>query len=340
MPGFWSFFTHFFPPKPTFREQDVPDLQGKVYIVTGSNTGIGKEVARLLYTKNAKVYVAARSEDKAQQAIKDIKDSTLSSKGSIVFLHLDLSDLLNVKATAEGFLSQEHRLHGLFNNAGVMVSPVEPPLKTSQGYELALGVNCVGTFLFTKLLTPTLVATSEVSLPNTVRIVWLSSYALELSGHEGIGLSTDNLDYQIPVAASERYGLSKSGVWALAVEYGRRYKEDGIISVPVNPGNIVSELTRDQGFAIKLVAKLACYPTVYGAITQLYAAYSPEVAVADFSKTWVAPFGRILPLRPDLPRATLPEAEGGTGGTAKFWEWCEDQAIFLKIQSFSTLRPR
>lgn len=55
MASFKSSLAHTFPPKPTFKELDVPDLQGKVYIVTGSNTGIGKEVARLLYSKNAKV---------------------------------------------------------------------------------------------------------------------------------------------------------------------------------------------------------------------------------------------------------------------------------------------
>jgi retinol dehydrogenase-12 len=73
MPSLSSVWTHLFPPKPTLTEQDVPDLQGKIYIVTGSSGGIGKEVTRLLYAKNAKVYMAARSQSKAQQAIKDIK---------------------------------------------------------------------------------------------------------------------------------------------------------------------------------------------------------------------------------------------------------------------------
>ena len=230
--------------------------------------------------------MAARSQTKAQQAIKDIQESTPASTGSLIFLHLDLSDLSNVKSAAESFLAQEERLHTLFNNAGVMVAPAEPPLKTVQGYELALGVNCVGTFLFTKLLTPTLSTTAKASLPNTVRIVWLSSYALELRGHAGVGLSTDNLDYHIPKAAIERYELSKSGVWALAVEYARRYKQDGIVSVPLNPGNIKSELPRDQGFMIKLIAKLVCYPVSLGAISELYAAFSLDAATADVSKTW------------------------------------------------------
>ncbi|KAI0413622.1 putative estradiol 17 beta-dehydrogenase [Xylaria grammica] len=325
MPSLANVWTNFFPPKPTFTDRDLPDLDGKTYIVTGANSGIGKEVASALYKKNAKVYVGARSEAKAQQAIKEIKELAPSSKGSLIYFHLDLGDLASVKAAAESFLAQESSLHTLFNNAGTMVAPVEPPLKTVQGYELALGTNCVGTHLFTQLLTPTLITTAKAALPHSVRIVWLSSYALELSAHPGVGLSTDNLDYHIPKDSEERYGLSKAGVWALGVEYARRYKDEGIVSVPINPGNLTTELARDQPFLIKLIAKLVCYPAINGAFSELYAAFSPEAAAADVTKTLVGPFGRILPLRQDLPKATLPESEGGTGGTSKFWEWCEEQ---------------
>ncbi|KAI1135882.1 putative estradiol 17 beta-dehydrogenase [Hypoxylon sp. FL0543] len=325
MPSFQSSLAHTFPPKPQFTERDIPDLEGKVYIVTGSNTGIGKEVSRLLYSKNAKIYIAARSETKAQQAINDIKESAPSSAGSLVFLQLDLSDLRNVKAAAEKLLAQEQRLHSLFNNAGLMGS--EPLQKTTQGYEVSLGVNCVGTFLFTKLLTPILAATAKAPLPSTVRVIWLSSFVCELHAHEGIGVSTDNLDYHTPVRAATRYSLSKAGVWALGVEYGRRHGQgkDGIVSVAINPGNLRSELQRDQGLLFKILTRLLLYPTINGAYTELYAAFSPEVVEADLSENWVGPFGRILSLRPPLPKATKPESEGGTGGTAKFWEWNEEQ---------------
>ncbi|KAK3934114.1 putative estradiol 17 beta-dehydrogenase [Diplogelasinospora grovesii] len=327
MPSFSTFWTHFFPPKPKFTDRDVPDLQGKVYIVTGANTGIGKEVARLLYAKNAKVYVAARSEEKARKAVEEIQKATPGSMGSLVLLHLDLSDLPKVKAAAESFLAQEQKLHVLFNNAGVLVSPVEPPLKSVQGYELSLGVNCVGTFLFTQLLTPALVATAKSEPPNTVRVVWLSSFGLELFAEQGVGISTENLDYHIPKDATERYGQSKVGAWALGVEYAKRHQADGIVSVPINPGNLQTELPRDQNAMIKLAVKLLCYPAIQGAYTELFAAFSPDVTIekADWSKTWVAPFGRLYPLRSDLTKATVPETEGGTGGTSKFWDWNEQQ---------------
>ena len=278
-PSLSSFWTSFRPPKPHFTENDVPNLQGKVYIVSGSNTGIGKEVARILYAKNAKVYVAARSAEKANKAIADIKKAAPASTGTLVFLHLDLSDLNHVKEAAQSFLAQESNLHVLFNNAGSTPAPVEPPPETAQGYELALGVNCIGTFLFTRLLTPALVATAKAEPTSTVRVVWLSSFALELFAHKDVGISLENLDYQLRKPATERYGISKSGVWALGVEFARRHEADGIVSVPINPGNISSELARDQGAVLQTVARLVGYPPVLGAYTELFAALSPQVTM-------------------------------------------------------------
>lgn len=295
-PSFSSLWVNWFPQKPQFTEKDVPDLQGKIYIVTGSNTGIGKELARMLYGRNAKVYIAARSKEKADRAIQAIERAAPTSTGALAFLHLDLSDLDKVKTSAQSFLAKEQKLHVLFNNAGVMVSPTEPPLRTVQNYELALGVNCIGTFLFTKLLTPALVATakseSESELSNTVRVVWLSSFGLELFAHEGVGVALDNLDYHIKTTATNRYGISKCGAWALGVEFARRYKADGIVSVPINPGNLRSELPRDQGIVLRIVAKLFGYPVVNGAYTELFAGLAPQVTIEnpDWSKDWGKPF--------------------------------------------------
>lgn len=112
---------HFFPPKPTFTEAKLPsDLSGKVYIVTGANSGIGKDIARLLYANNAKVYILCRSEDKALQAIQDIQNAFPKSKGTLLFIACDLADLKNVKTAAGNFLAREQRLDVLFNNAGVV----------------------------------------------------------------------------------------------------------------------------------------------------------------------------------------------------------------------------
>lgn len=287
--SFRSSWTQFFPPKADFTAKDIPsDLRGKVYLVTGANSGMGYEMARTLYAKNAKVYVACRSEQKAAEAIESIKKSAPKSNGELIFLSLDLADLTKVKAAAQSFLAQESKLHVLFNNAGVMVGPVEPPLKTVQGYELSLGVNCIGTYLFTKLLTPTLAATVRSEPPNTVRVVWLSSYGLTQFAPQDRGIDLDNLDFHIPKPHVERYGISKCGDWLLSVEYARRHKADGIVSVPINPGNARTQLARHQGLALKIIAHAVVYPIINGVYTQLFAAFSPDVTIekADWTKDW------------------------------------------------------
>ncbi|KAE9369865.1 NAD(P)-binding protein [Stipitochalara longipes BDJ] len=322
--SFKSIWTQYFPPKPEFTEKDIPaDLQGKVYIVTGANCGMGLELARVLYSKNAKVYLACRSEEKAIKAIAHIKKVAPKSNGQLVFLSLDLADLTKVKAATKIFLSKESNLHVLFNNAGVMVGPVEPPLKTVQGHELALGVNCVGTFLLTKLLTPLLIVTARSAPPDTVRVVWLSSVGLQQVAPEGRGIDMDNLDYHIPKPNIDRYTISKGGDWLFAVEYARRFRNDGIVSVPVNPGNVRTQLARHQTLGLKIMAHAVVYPIINGAYSQLFAAFSPEVTVAkaDWTKTW----SKFAPIRPDLSQATKSEDEGGNGNAQKFWEWNEEQ---------------
>lgn len=259
-------------------------IPSKICIVTGSNTGVGKELARILYAKNAKVYVAARSEVKAKDAIEDIKRSAPSSKGELVFLHLDLNDLSTIKASAQNFLAKENRLHILFNNAGVMMPPRGS--KTAQGYELQLGVNNIAPFMFTKLLTPVIVSTARVESQNTVRVIWVSSSAAEVLSPKSI-IPMDNLDYHIDQSSEVKYGISKAGNYLHAAEFAKRHKADGIISVALNPGNLSSDLVRHQGTFTKLFLKVFIqYPTVYGAYTELFAGLSPEVTIersADWS---------------------------------------------------------
>jgi retinol dehydrogenase-12 len=150
------FIESYFAPKSKFSVDDIPDLTGKVIIVTGGNTGIGKETprysapiysllgrklihhmcAQALLAKNAKVYIAARSEERAKAAIEDLKQTTGKEA---IWLKLDLSSLKSVKAAAEEFLGCVHRvissrqdlihtfirketeLHVLFNNACVFL---------------------------------------------------------------------------------------------------------------------------------------------------------------------------------------------------------------------------
>ncbi|KAI1421368.1 hypothetical protein F5Y12DRAFT_35134 [Xylaria sp. FL1777] len=313
-----------FPPKPGFTEQDLPQLHGKVYLVTGANTGVGKQLAQMLYSKHAKVYIAARSEAKAAAAIEDIKNAEPSSEGGLDFIKLDLADLTTIKASAQEFLRKEKQLHVLFNNAGVM-KPSPADSKTVQGYEQQLGVNNVGTFMFTKLLTPILVATAKTEAPGVVRVVWVGSSAGEAPFAPKGGVPLDNLDYHNDLGWFPKYCISKAGNYLHGSEFARRYKADGIISVTLNPGNLDSELWRNQPYVIgKLLKWFILHPSINGAYTELFAGLSPEVTM-EKSGGWIVPFGRFMRPRKDLKEATRTRTEGGSGIAREFWEWNEDQ---------------
>lgn len=107
----WS---QFFPPSPTFTDGDVQVQDGRVFIITGGSSGIGAEVAKILYAKNARVYIASRSEENARQAIQHIREAAPGAKGSLEFLHLDLGDLTSIKASVDAFKAKESKLHVLW----------------------------------------------------------------------------------------------------------------------------------------------------------------------------------------------------------------------------------
>ncbi|KAI5923972.1 NAD(P)-binding protein [Camillea tinctor] len=329
MPGTISFIKQSFPGKPRFTEDHVPDLTGKVVIVTGSNTGLGKEVAQMVYAKNARVYMMARSEAKTKSAISSIQAAVPSSKGELIYIPLDLSDLDKVKIAANTFLSREKSLHLLINNAGVGYPPKGS--RSAQGWELRLAVNCLGTWLFTQILTPTVVSTAKASPPNSVRVVWVSSSAAEgVDPNKFVeGLPADNQ----PVANDKYenrgslpvYCLSKLGGYYYAAEYAARHKKDGVVSVSLNPGNLDSEFWREQSsITTCILRKTVLYPPKMGAYTVIFAALSPEVTL-DKSGKFIAPWGQLWEVSNDLVAATKPKSENGTEEAAKFWKWTEIQ---------------
>ncbi|KAI0166152.1 short-chain dehydrogenase [Xylariaceae sp. FL1272] len=170
------------------------DIHESFWQVTDANTGTGKEAARILYSKNATVWLAVRNDEKGDNAIASISQEHPEFKGALKFLHLDLGDLSTIKAAADELLANEKRLHVLYNNAGVMFPP--PGSKTAQGHELQLGTNCLG--------------------PGRVG---------------GGSFSFDNLDYKRNVLYAWTYGISEAGNYDHATEFPRRHREDGIISV-------------------------------------------------------------------------------------------------------------
>lgn len=199
----------------------------QVFIVTGSSSGLGAELASMLYQHNAKVYIAARSEDKARKSIEKLQSLHPDSRGQLIFLRLDLNDLTTIKASADEFLKKEKRLDVLWNNAGVMVPPQGS--KTAQGYELQLGTNNIAPFLFTKFLLNTIKLTAKSASPGSVRVVWVSSSAAEFAPKPAIDF--ENMDYKKEEGIWAKYGRSKAGNVLHAAELARQTKNDGIISI-------------------------------------------------------------------------------------------------------------
>ncbi|KAL7911787.1 hypothetical protein GGI35DRAFT_443638 [Trichoderma velutinum] len=248
--GLGSLLTQGWPPKPTFTEKQLGDLSGKVVIVTGGYSGVGYQLSKILYAKNAVVYIAGRREDVGQDAIKTLKAAHPDSKGRLEFLQLDLADLTSIKASADAFLAKETRLDNLWNNAGIMRLPKNAPTKSKQvcricllsaglgtryltviiqEYELMLAVNCLGPFLFTKLLHPLLKSTAKSLPAGSVRVVWLGSLMIQLMAPKG-GVDLDNLDYKKNFPdINVRYAVSKAGNLFIASEWAKRDAENGIL---------------------------------------------------------------------------------------------------------------
>ncbi|CAM1510828.1 Fc.00g083410.m01.CDS01 [Cosmosporella sp. VM-42] len=317
-------FSQLWPPAPHFTEEDVPDQSGKVFIVTGGSAGVGKELARILFGLNATVYIAARSEARVHIAISQICSSYPTSSGNLYFLPVDLADLDSVRQAADKFLAKEKRLDVLWNNAGVMHPPAGS--RSRQGYELQLGVNCLAPFLFTKLLTPIMVETAKIRESGAVRVLWVSSSAAELFSPSG-GIDIEKLNYKEGEPTHMDYvpyAVSKAGLVLLSQEYAMRYRSDGVVSVAMNPGNLKSDLRRHLPWPLAMAFGWMSWPPINGAYTELYAGFSREITM-ESSGSWVIPWGRIHPVRPDIRHSATPLSEGGTGLGTRFWDWSEKQ---------------
>ena len=121
-----------------YRESNVPNQSGKTFIVTGANTGIGFDAARVLALRGGRVLLACRSKDKAEQALANIRKT--KPDADVSWLPLDLASLASIR-NAAALAHQETRIDGLINNAGVMIPP---KTLTEDGFELQFGVNHLG----------------------------------------------------------------------------------------------------------------------------------------------------------------------------------------------------
>ncbi|KAK5086261.1 short-chain alcohol dehydrogenase [Exophiala xenobiotica] len=285
---------------PTLTEKNLPDQAGKVHIVTGGYAGVGEQLAKILYSKGAKVYFAGRRESKAKTAIERVKSACPNASGEIVFLKLDLADLLSIKASIEEFLAKESRLDVLVNNAGVMFPP--KGTKTAQDHDLQFGTNCLGPYLFTKYLHPVMKQTAATSPPNTVRVIWASSLGIQLLSLAG-GVQFDTSGKLKDINQTVNYAQTKVGNILLAIKTQELLKDAGVVS---------------HGAAL---VSWMMYPAVYGAYTELWSGWSPYVTI-DKGITYVMPWGRdgTAIVRNDILQAIEKHDLVDT-----FWKYCEGE---------------
>ncbi|CEP10541.1 hypothetical protein [Parasitella parasitica] len=261
------------------------DFTGKVVIVTGSNSGIGLETARVLSSVGAKVIIPCRTLEKSSGAIEEIKKTV--PQADLVPMQLDLSDLCSIKAFADAFLSLDLPLDILINNAGIMACPKS---FTKDGFETQFGVNHLGHFYLTKLLTEKLTS----SAPSRVVIV-SSSANSQFLGSQGIDF--DNLNAEKKYSPSKVYGQSKLANILHAKELQRRFDTEGVdVTVTsLHPGIEQSNLVRHV--SLSMAGDIICHARNYkasldeamhrksieiGASTNVYCAVSPDVKKGGF----------------------------------------------------------
>ncbi|KAF1958352.1 NAD(P)-binding protein, partial [Byssothecium circinans] len=329
-------YTQLFPPAPTFTEKNLLELSSKVYIITGATSGVGLELAKILYTLHATVYIGARSSSRFDTATAAIKAECTDSKGALKPFIADLASLRTIKPAVDAFLNEEYRLDVLFLNAGVMTPPAGS--KTEDGFDLEFGVNCLAPFLLTSLLLPTLSRTSShFCHPNTsIRVIWKPCLPTPSPATPTPSLYPSPY---IPAQlnAMDHYMQTKAGAYLLAQEFHSRAHSSstiadehgtpsrnpaGVLHISLNPGFMKTELQRSSPAPMRGIMGAVFKGPKYGAYTELYAGLAPDVEDGDF----VIPWGRKGVVPEHVARSTRVEGGGdGKSVGARFYEWCEVQ---------------
>ncbi|CAD6891152.1 unnamed protein product [Tilletia laevis] len=266
-----------------FSTSEIPDLTGKVAIVTGTSPGgIGAETARQLAIAGAKVYLAARNEEKNKKTLEEIQSKAPEGKTlKLELLKLDLADLAAVRQAADDFKAREERLDICVLNAGIMACPKDI---TKDGWEIQFQANYLGHFLFTKELLPVLEAGAAAS-GHPSRVISLSSIghrAERLFPWASISFESRekvNRTFGPSVMGNFlRYSQAKLADLLFAREWNRRIGRPGggkVMAASVHPGVIKSNLYIYTPGASLIGPTML--PTADGALSSLYVATNAEL---------------------------------------------------------------
>eukprot|EP01084_Bolivina_argentea_P280305 479345_1 len=232
--------------------ENVNNLSNNVCIITGCNTGIGKETAKQLYKKGCIIVMACRNLEKANRARNDIIqeiNNNNCNEQNLIIIRLDLGDLKTIDEFVDKFNQNQivnGKLNYLINNAGIMALPTFSV--TSQGYEKQFGVNHLSHFYLTQLLLPMI-------QKSKTRIINVSSLAHRQTSYDcynsflNKALKNNNGPAKEDYASWINYGISKTSNILFSRELQRRYGKDGVIAVSLMPGAIMgTELSRNVKF--------------------------------------------------------------------------------------------
>jgi len=245
-----------------WAEQNVPDQHGRVAVVTGANTGLGFETARVLAEHGASVVLAVRDVAKGQAAAERMG-------GDVSVQEMDLTSLESVRAAAAALRSTHPRIDLLVNNAGVMYTPKQT---TRDGFERQFGTNHLGHFAFTGLLLDQL-----LPVPGS-RVVTISS-----TGHRiRAAIHFDDLNWDRSYSAVGAYGQSKLANLMFTYELQRRLATRGTtVAVAAHPGVSNTELVRNSPAPLRALSNLVSprltQSAAMGALPTLRAATDPAV---------------------------------------------------------------
>ncbi|XP_030282780.1 retinol dehydrogenase 12-like [Sparus aurata] len=222
-------------------------LDGKTVLITGGNTGIGKETAVDLANRGARVILACRDMDRANRAAEEVRKR--SGNGNVIVKKLDLASLQSVRELAKDVLASEERLDVLINNAGVMSCP---KWQTEDGFEMQFGVNHLGHFLLTNCLLDLL----KKSTPS--RVVNVSSLA-----HEKGEIYFDDLNQDKDYNPWRSYRQSKLANVLFSRELAKQLQGTGVTTYSLHPGVIQTELGRHFWPKIPLWKRIVYKPLMF-----------------------------------------------------------------------------
>jgi len=281
-----------------WQARDIPDLSGKIAVVTGGNGGLGLETSRQLAIHGARVVIGARNRDKAEAARREI--ASTAPDASLEILELDLGSLASIATFADAVVAAHPAIDLLFNNAGVMAVKEG---QTDDGFEIQFGTNLLGHFALTMRLLKALLAAPAPRVVNTTSTARFQAGRYDLSNPHMHGCYDP----------WEAYGMSKRADLQFAFELNRRLAARGLTAYAADPGLSKTDLQRQSVRANggllqrfwSLVTATVGQPAALGALPQLRAATDPAASGGTlYAPRWItfgAPVVRGVGKRIDDP---------------------------------------